>query len=76
MSVYTKTPRLVLQVGMAVRMACQEMNLISMYNKLKGKRLESRGVVRGYTKGDDRVPVLSLQEYFVRSIISHAASDR
>jgi hypothetical protein len=54
-----------LQLNMAVRMATQEMNLISIYNKLKGKKLESPTAVRGYTKGDDRVPVLELHEYFV-----------
>jgi len=68
MSTLTKTPKLVLQLSMAVRMASQEMNLLAIYNKLKGKRYESPTAIRGYTKGDDRVPVFGLQEYFV----SHA----
>jgi len=65
MSTLTKTPKLVLQLSMAVRMASQEMNLLAIYNKLKGKRYESPTAIRGYTKGDDRVPVFGLQEYFV-----------
>jgi hypothetical protein len=65
MSTHTKTPKLVLQLNMAVRLASQEMNLISMYNKLKGKRSESPTAIRNYTKGDDRVPVFGYHEYFV-----------
>jgi hypothetical protein len=65
MSTHIKTPRLVVQVALAVRMASQEMNLISCYNKLKIKRFESPKAIRGYTKGDDRVPVLGLRESFV-----------
>lgn len=65
MSTHTKTPKLVLQLSMAVRLASQEMNLISAYNKLKGKKFESPTAIRGYTKGDDRVPVFGQHEYFV-----------
>lgn len=68
MSTHTKTPKLVLQLNMAVRMATQEMNLTSMYNKLNGKRFESPKAIRGYTKGDDRVPVFGLQEFFVSQL--------
>ena len=72
MSTLTKTPKLVLQLSMAVRMASQEMNLLAIYNKLIGKRYESPTAIRGYTKGDDRVPVFGLQEYFV----SHTQASR
>jgi len=71
MSTHIKTPKLVVQIALAVRMASQEMNLISMYNKLQGKKPESSKAVRGYTKGDDRVPVLGFHEYFVSLHFAH-----
>lgn len=62
---FARSGRIAVMMALAVRMAVQEVNLTSIYNRLNGKAYESRNAVKGYTKGDDRVPVLSHLEFFV-----------
>lgn len=64
--------RLRYHVALAVRMALQESNLISLNNKIQDKSASSSSAVMGYTRGDDRVIVPSLPDLFVslRPLIS------
>lgn len=52
-------------VLLAVRMAVTESNLIAIYNRLPGRKVQSSGAIRNYTKGDERVFTMTLQEVFV-----------
>jgi hypothetical protein len=62
---HIKSTRITVMMAMAVRMACQESNLISVYNRLKNKEVESKNAIKQYAKGDDTVPVMSYLEFFV-----------
>lgn len=57
--------RLPYLVALAVRLAVQESNLISIYNRLRGNRQPPTRAVQGYSKGDDRVFSMTVKDLFV-----------
>lgn len=68
MSLNVESKRLPYYVLLAVRMAVTESNLIAIYNRLPGKKIQSAGAVQNLTKGDDRVFTMTVIEVFVSGI--------
>lgn len=61
----TVARRLPYLVALSTRMAVQESILIPIYNRLKDPRRETAGAVRNYTKGDDRLFTMTLNDMLV-----------
>ena len=70
MTFQPESKRLPYYVLLAVRMAVTESNLIAIYNRLPGRKPESRGAIQNYTKGDERVFTMTILEVFVSATLS------
>lgn len=65
MTFQLESKRLPYYVLLAVRMAVAESNLIVIYNRLPGRKIQSAGAVQNLTKGDERVFAMTILEVFV-----------